>query len=163
MEITVSGQAAGFVISTALGVVMGLLYDGFRIIRYSGKKRGCAVFVFDTLFWFIAIIVLFLAMLTIGEGELRIYNLLGSAIGASIYFLTFSTIIVRLGVKGLIAIKAPARIAVNCAYNNGKKAVLFLGRAAAPAGAAVKGAFSRRKETEDEGSFKEQKTREFEE
>ena len=111
-----SGQALAFLQSAAVGAFVGLVYDFLRVIRYSGGRRGCAVLLLDSLFWAAAVVVLFLAMLTVGAGELRIYSLVGCALGVCIYFLTVSAYIVRGALAVIAAVARPVRRAGRAVY-----------------------------------------------
>lgn len=98
MEISISGQAAAFGGAMALGMAAGLLYDLFRILRFRAARRVLSAGL-DLLFWVAVTAALFSYALTAGNGQLRIFMILGLFLGAFLYFLLFSGLMLRLGYK----------------------------------------------------------------
>lgn len=86
--------------SLIFGVLLGVLYDVFRIFRLIFFKNKVAVIFQDILFWTIAGFSTFLFFLATNFGHIRFYMLLGMLIGASIYYLTVGRLIFLL-VKGI--------------------------------------------------------------
>ena len=90
MIISMSGQAAAFVASAAIGVVLGVIFDLFRVLRRLFRHKGVATAVQDAFFWIIGTLLTFTLFLRLNDGEMRGYLFLGLLLGAVIYFLTVS-------------------------------------------------------------------------
>jgi spore cortex biosynthesis protein YabQ len=79
-------QVISFLWSVAVGAGLGLLYDAFRILRLALPSPGPVVAAQDILFGLIAAIVSFGVMLTVTEGKLRLFLLIGEAVGWALYY-----------------------------------------------------------------------------
>lgn len=87
MENHISAQLALFGQSVLLGLAAGFLYDLLRAFR---MRRRELTWLLDLLYCFLTLTAAFLFLLRCGEGELRLYALLGAAGGGIIYFGTLS-------------------------------------------------------------------------
>ena len=92
----ISGQATTFLITVALGFVLGIFYDVFRIFRQSLALRAVLGALFDMLFWLSVTLILFFVLLHVNFGELRFFSFLGIALGMILHFLSFSPILIKL-------------------------------------------------------------------
>lgn len=81
-----------------MGMAAGLLYDLFRILRFRAARRVLSAGL-DLLFWVALTAALFSYALVAGNGQLRIFMILGMGIGAFLYFLLLSRFMLRLGYK----------------------------------------------------------------
>lgn len=79
--------------SLVFGVLLGVLYDVFRIFRLIFLKNKVAVIFQDILFWVIAGFGTFLFFLATNFGHIRFYMLLGMLIGALAYYLTIGRLV----------------------------------------------------------------------
>ena len=79
----------GFLLSLAMGGLLGAIYDGFRIlyILLDGGKRQR--FLFDVLFMCAASVLTFIAALAAEKGQLRFYMIAGEGIGMCLWAMTF--------------------------------------------------------------------------
>jgi len=75
--------------SLAGGLVFGLIYDAMKALRLKIKSMAFTVFC-DILTCFIAFFILFYLSMAPGNGEVRVYIIICSAIGALVYFFLFS-------------------------------------------------------------------------
>jgi spore cortex biosynthesis protein YabQ len=98
MEISIWEQTVSLLGSLALGCCVGVLYDTLRILRVRFRRKTLSG-VFDFLFWMISIPVLFFYALMTGNGQVRIYILLGAALGGGVYFLLLSRLVLLVGYK----------------------------------------------------------------
>lgn len=92
MEATFEMQMQGFWLAVAVGVILGALYDVFRILRTFLHSRRRQVFVFDMLFMFLAAVGTFITALAADNGQIRFYLLAGEIMGMCIYGLTLGEI-----------------------------------------------------------------------
>lgn len=88
-------QGILFLIYITTGILIGLIFDLFRSLRKSIKTSNIATYIEDILFWTIVGFIIINIILKFNYGELRLYIFIGIIIGATIYFLTLSKIIVK--------------------------------------------------------------------
>lgn len=89
-------QAYLFIVFSLTGVVIGILFDFFRILRRSFKTSNIITYVEDVLFWILTGLLILYNIWYFNNGEIRIYMFLGIIMGLLIYMLTLSNIIVSL-------------------------------------------------------------------
>ena len=97
-------QAYLFIVFSLTGVVIGILFDFFRILRRSFKTSNIITYVEDVLFWILTGVLILYNIWYFNNGEIRIYMFLGIIMGVLIYMLTLSNIIISLLSKILISI-----------------------------------------------------------
>lgn len=101
----VINQAYLFLIFTINGIVIGLLFDIFRILRKSFKTSDTITYIQDILFWILTGFILLYSIFTFSNGEVRFYMLLGVFLGCLIYMLIFSKYFININIKIIIATK----------------------------------------------------------
>ena len=97
-------QAYLFIVFSLTGVVIGILFDFFRILRRSFKTSNIITYVEDVLFWILTGVLILYNIWYFNNGEIRIYMFLGIIMGVLIYMLTLSNILISLLSKILISI-----------------------------------------------------------
>ena len=102
--IMAQNQAYLFIVFSLTGVVIGLLFDFFRILRRSFKTSNIITYFEDVLFWILTGVLILYNIWYFNNGEIRIYMFLGIIMGVLIYMLTLSNIIISLLSKILILI-----------------------------------------------------------
>ena len=103
--LSLATQTKGFLLSMGLGFLMGFFYDVFRLIRLSISRNKILVIVFDLLYCIFLCFSTFLFCMTVNEGQLRFYLLLGEAIGFGVYYFSLGVIIYSSGEKVISLIK----------------------------------------------------------
>ena len=93
MEQPVSLHAAQFLLAGGLGAALGLFYDLLRAVR---RIRPRTVRILDALFCAALLPSLLLFALYPGRGQFRLFFYPGIFLGAAIYFLTLSPLVLRL-------------------------------------------------------------------
>lgn len=103
-------QASVFLGALLLGVVLGCLYDFFRITRLAALLPALVILLEDLLFFIISSVILFSFLLRTLDGQVRYFILLGVVLGWAGYYLTlgrvvmaFSSAIIRF-VRRVLAI-----------------------------------------------------------
>lgn len=96
MNLSLTSQLQGFVISVAAGVFLGAYYDIFRIFRTVFQSERRAVFFQDLFYMLTAAFITFLLALGVNYGEVRFYILAGEAIGWCLYYLTVGMVTYRV-------------------------------------------------------------------
>lgn len=94
-SLSLAKQTQSFLMSLGFGFVMGLFYDLFRIVRVSFFKGKAAVIAFDVLYCVFLCFCTYSFCLTVSEGEIRAYILLGSAAGFVIYYFSLGVLIFK--------------------------------------------------------------------
>lgn len=122
-------QSIEFLYSLALGVMLGVLYDIFRVVRSFSPKKQIIVAIFDILFWIIALISLLAFVLTVSGGAMRWYVLFGVFGGGFLYMASLSVIMyktlrtsVLISKKLLGMVTYPLYIALRWCLHTAKKA-----------------------------------------
>lgn len=84
-----------FIIS---GIVIGIFFDIFRILRKSFKTSDLITYIEDALFWIITAIFLLVIIFIFQDGQIRNYTVLGLIIGFVVYILTISKYFIKINV-----------------------------------------------------------------
>ena len=81
------------------GILIGLLFDIFRILRKSFHTSDIITYIQDILFWLLAGSMMLFSIFTFNHGEIRSYVFIGILIGIIIYMLAISRFFVKFSVK----------------------------------------------------------------
>lgn len=87
------------------GILIGILFDLFRISRKSFKTPDFITYIEDICFGIISGLLLLYSIIKFNNGELRIYLFLGVIIGIIFYLLMFSKIFIKIMVAIILFIK----------------------------------------------------------
>lgn len=104
-----------------IGLIIGFLFDFFRILRRTYKTPDFVTILEDITFWLVSGIILLLGIFILNEGKIRAYLFMGLFLGIVIYAMVFSKSIVKYGTNFL---KFFNRFIVNPA----RKVVKYVGR-----------------------------------
>ena len=104
-----NNQAYVFLIFILNGLIIGILFDVFRIMRKSFKTSDFRTNLQDILFWIITGLILLFSIFKFNNGELRAYIFLGVFLGVTIYMLLFSKAFIKINVFILNCIKTIIR------------------------------------------------------
>lgn len=96
MEISIQSQVHIFVITLLCGVLIGLIYDFYRLFRYYSRPKRIKTFIQDLIFWLLLSVIIILVVNKVNEGELRGFIFIGFTIGIIIYSRLLSKKIIRL-------------------------------------------------------------------
>ena len=78
------------------GIVIGVLFDVFRISRKIFKTPDFLIYIEDVLFWILSGFMLLFTICTFTDGQIRLYMILMLILGAIIYFLTLSNMFIKI-------------------------------------------------------------------
>lgn len=92
-SLSLAQQTKSFLLSLGMGFLLGIIYDLVRIIRISISKSKTGVILSDLFFCAIACMCTFLFCLTVNEGEIRLYLVLGEIAGFFTYYFSLGVII----------------------------------------------------------------------
>lgn len=101
----VLNQAYLFLIFIMNGIIIGFLFDFFRILRKSFNTSDIITYIEDVIFWILTGIILLYSIFTFNNGEIRLFMFLSVFIGVLIYMLLFSSHIIKINVKIIVFIK----------------------------------------------------------
>lgn len=87
------------------GVVIGILFDIFRILRKSFKTLDLITYVQDFIFLILTGIIMLYSIFTFNNGEIRGYVIIGVFLGIMIYILLLSKYFINIMVKFISLIK----------------------------------------------------------
>ncbi|VBB06401.1 spore cortex protein yabq (spore yabq) [Lucifera butyrica] len=94
-----SGQAETFFFVLWLGIVLGILFDFYRVLRGIFRPRWIMGTLADLGYWVLAIVVVFGSLLAENWGEVRGYTFLGLIAGIGVYYRLFSHYVLRLLIR----------------------------------------------------------------
>lgn len=100
-----NSQAMLFLLFALDGVIIGVIFDFFRILRRSFSTGNILTALEDILFWIFVGIILLYSIFVYNNGAIRGYMFLGVFCGATIYMITLSKIFIKINVYILNFIK----------------------------------------------------------
>ena len=83
-------QVQAFLTTIAIGVLMGIVFDVYRLVLSHFRWRRWGRDVGDFIFWLLLTLMVFLLLLYGNWGEVRLYVLLGLGMGLGLYFRLFA-------------------------------------------------------------------------
>ena len=97
-------QVQLFFIFLINGLLIGLLFDFFRILRKAMKTADFITYIEDTLFWVLTGFIILYSIFTYNNGEIRLFMFLAIILGLLIYLTFISKIIlsISLGIINVI-------------------------------------------------------------
>ena len=101
----ITNQAYLFLVFIINGIIIGILFDVFRILRRSFRTSDIITHTQDVLFWILTGVILLYSIFTFSNGEIRFYMFLGVFIGCVIYMLLFSKYFINVNVKIMLILK----------------------------------------------------------
>ena len=105
-------QAYSFLIFILNGILIGILFDIFRILRKSFKTPDFVTYIEDIFFWILNGMILLYSIFKFNNGELRLYIFIGILIGILIYMLLFSKIFINVSTYIIKVIKKTFHILI---------------------------------------------------
>lgn len=82
-----------FLQACLLGVLLGMIYDCFRVFREIVPCKKTATFIQDLLFFGIVTLCTLVFWVGVNKGQLRFYLVIGEGLGAWLYFQSISRIV----------------------------------------------------------------------
>lgn len=93
-----NSQAILFLLFALDGVIVGILFDFFRILRRSFSTGNILTSIEDIIFWISVGIILLYSIFVFNNGVIRGYMFLGVFLGVALYMLTLSKIFIKINV-----------------------------------------------------------------
>ena len=101
----VTNQAYLFLIFIINGILIGLLFDFFRIARKVIHTNDIITYIEDILFWILAGATVLYSIFVFNNGQLRLFLFLGIIIGAILYMIFISSYMIKINIKLINIIK----------------------------------------------------------
>lgn len=101
----VLSQANLFLIFVINGVIIGVLFDVFRILRKSFNTSDIITAIEDIAFWIITGIIILYSAFIFNDGKIRFFMFIGIFIGTGLYMLLLSNWIMKISVKIILFLK----------------------------------------------------------
>lgn len=98
-------QAYLFMIFIINGILIGVLFDIFRILRKSFHTPNIITYIEDTIFWITSALLVIYTLFIFNHGEIRLYVFIGIFLGITLYILFFSKAVVKISVKIITFLK----------------------------------------------------------
>lgn len=95
----VTNQAYLFLIFIVCGIIIGVVFDFFRILRKVFKTTNMFTYIEDFLFWMITGAIILYSIFLFNNGEIRLFMFLAIGIGVVLYMLLISSYIIKINVK----------------------------------------------------------------
>lgn len=96
---TTAPQVYIFLITVYGGLLVGVVYDIYRLIRHIAKRGRWLTIVLDVLFIITLGVIVFAVLYIANSGELRLFIFLGLALGFALYMAGLSMFFRFLGSK----------------------------------------------------------------
>ena len=101
----VEDQALIFIVFTFTGILLGILFDFFRVFRRTFNTIDFITYLEDILYWILAGIIVLYNIWFFNNGEIRFFMIIGIIMGAIIYSLLFSPILIKIETMLLTKLK----------------------------------------------------------
>lgn len=101
----VENQLELFLIFIINGIIIGILFDIFRVLRKTFKTNDLVTYLEDILFWILTGIIVLYSIFTFNNGEIRLFMFIAIFIGAVIYLFLFSSYFIKINVTILNILK----------------------------------------------------------
>ncbi|APM37511.1 spore cortex biosynthesis protein YabQ [Clostridium kluyveri] len=95
MIISIGEQIRLIIFSIMAGIITGILFDFYRLIRGYSNLSKIIMFIEDTLFWIFTAIIVFVFLLYTNYAYMGMYAYVLLAVGIYIYMKFFSNIFVK--------------------------------------------------------------------
>lgn len=96
MQFFITEQVSVFLMAILCGLIIGIINEIFRFLRYMGAKSSVAIFIQDILFMSIIAFLSFFFSLCYNKGEVRFFILVGELFGFLIFRYTIGLLTGKL-------------------------------------------------------------------
>ena len=98
-------QSYLFAIFMINGIIIGILFDIFRILRKTIKTNDIFTYIEDIIFWIMTGATILYNAFIFNNGEIRLFMLLAIALGCFIYMILLSSKVIKINVTIINYIK----------------------------------------------------------
>ena len=101
----VVNQTLLFLLFMLDGIIIGFIFDIFRISRRTIKTSDFITIIEDFIFWILTAIILLYSIFTFNNGEIRWFMFMATILGFLLYIMTVSSYIIKINVTIINFIK----------------------------------------------------------
>lgn len=112
MSNLISNQLYVFLIYCFCGVIIGIFFDIFRILRKSFRTPDFVTYIEDIIFWILTGLFLVYIIFEFNNGEIRSYIFIGLGIGVLLYLLILSKFFIKINVTIIKYLKSFFKIVI---------------------------------------------------
>lgn len=105
MENVIFIQLYSFLVYLVSGMLIGVFFDVFRVLRKSFQTPDIITYIEDILFWILTGLFLLFVLFKFSNGIIRSYQVVGLFIGVIIYILSISKFFIKINVIIITFIK----------------------------------------------------------
>lgn len=105
----VNTQWVSFLTTLLIGLVLGFIFDFYRVMRGVFNLKTLMTFVFDGIYWMVAFMITFACLLFSNWAELRFYIFIGIISGWALYYKLISKYSIFMMIRGIRIIIATSR------------------------------------------------------
>lgn len=105
MDNIILAQLYTLLIFFSTGIIIGIFFDIFRILRRSFKTSDIITYIEDIIFWIFTGFFFIFVLFKFNNGEIRSYVLLGVIFGIIIYMFTISKYFIKISVNIIEIVK----------------------------------------------------------
>ena len=109
----INAQLYLFLIFILNGLLIGLLFDFFRILRKAIKTSDLITCIEDIRFWILTGLIILYTIFTYNNGEIRLFMFMAITIGIILYMLLISKFIMEISLKIINFVKKIISIIIN--------------------------------------------------
>ena len=109
----INAQLYLFLIFILNGLLIGLLFDFFRILRKAIKTSDLITCIEDIIFWILTGLIILYTIFTYNNGEIRLFMFMAITIGIILYMLLISKFIMGISLKIINFVKKIISIIIN--------------------------------------------------
>jgi len=126
-------QLTNFIYFILTGVILGIIFDFFRILRKAFKTSDIVTNIQDILFCIITGIIILFSIFYFNKGQLRVYIFIGIILGATFYMIFISKYFIKINIiiinfikKGLYFLIKPFILLLNITKKLFLKPISFI-------------------------------------
>ena len=95
------GQVITFVMTMVIGMLLGVVFDCYRVLRRTFNPQTLMTWFTDLLYWLIVTAIVFFSLVLSNWGELRFYVFIGILGGLGLYYKWVSLWAIRFFLSGI--------------------------------------------------------------
>lgn len=104
------GQITTLVMIMVTGIILGLLFDCYRVLRGTCKPRAGMTWFMDLGYWLLATAIVFVSLVLSNWGELRFYVFIGMVSGLGLYYKWLSQSFTQFFLRGIVLVVTGFRL-----------------------------------------------------
>lgn len=108
-----NGQLDTFIYTLITGILLGIIFDVYRVMRRTFKPQIWVTSFTDLLYWLLATFLVFTTIIIGNWGEVRLYVFIGLILGVISYFRFVSRIVIWLIIRIIRRLSMMARKVAN--------------------------------------------------